>query len=417
MPSRPHRPVAKGSNLIKVKAINLSVVLSQIRLRGPISRTELADLTELTSATITNVVNHLERLNLVTESGRVVSRGGGRNRVLLTLNNAAYRTVGVEISRHYVDAVLVDLAGHVVASAHEEFEQGEGPRQIISRVVRMVKGLIQESGTHPVVACGIGVPGPVNTADGVVISPPNFPGWRWLPLRDQVASQINLPVYIDDDAKTAALGESWFGAGRNVDSMVYLAVGTGIGAGVIVDGVLYRGTHELAGQIGHITLDVNGPRCECNNIGCLEVLASIPALVGTVRARLDAGEESELKWAHSNGALSIEAICEAVASADPLATDVMERGIQYLGAGLINLVNLYDPQMIVMGGRLVRLFDSLIPRLRRFVRERAYSFAAESVTIVPATLRARASAVGAATLALEQLFHDPAAFLERAKAE
>ena len=410
---RRHVSAAKGSNLSKVKTINLSVVLNHIRSRGPISRTELAEVTDLTAATITNVVNQLAKLGLVSESGRVLSRGGGRYRVLLTLNESNYYTVGVEISRHHVQAVLVDLGGNVHAELFEEHDTGS-PREVVERAARMVHALMQQNRNRRFVAVGIGVPGPVDISQGVVISPPNFPGWNWVPLRDQIAERIALPVYVDDDAKTAALGEAWFGAGVGAATMVYLTVGTGIGAGVVIDRVLYSGTHDLAGQIGHTTVDVDGPRCECNNVGCLETLASIPAIVRAARRRLREGAESALRDLPESDLAAAEAICKAALAGDPLASEVMERTIQYLGAAVINVVNLYDPEMIVVGGRLARLNETLVPRLRHLVRERAYSFASESVTLVPSVLQNKASSVGAAALAIQHLFEDPARFLERA---
>lgn len=398
---------------MEVKAINLSVVLDAIRHYGPISRTELAEMTELTSATITNVTSHLTDLGLISESGSAASHGG-RKRVLLTLRENAYWAMGIEISRNHVSGVLSNLGGMILERAHEEIERTEGPQKTIDRVIAMGKRFLKrarESG-RAVIGLGIGVPGPVNSEEGIVISPPNFPGWSWIRLRDRVEEELDLPVYIDDDAKTAALGEAWFGAGRGVDSIVYISVGTGIGAGVIVNGHLYRGTHELAGQIGHMTLDVNGPRCECSNVGCLEVLAAVPALLNAAASRLQAGEPSALQPLFEQDQLTMDEVCRQAEKGDPLAVSVMDQASRYLGAGVVNAVNLYDPEMIILGGRLVRSYKTLVDQVRGIVRERSFSFAADSVTIVPSALQGDSSAVGGVTLALEQFFGDPMGSLE-----
>lgn len=405
----------KGSNLVHVKSINQSVVLSAIRHFGPISRTELAELTELTSATITNVTSQLAELDLIHESGSAASHGG-RKRVLLKLNDDAYWVIGAEISRQHTSALLVNLTGRIIRSEHEEIERSEGPAKTIERLVGMIRRLLAHAAQRGkrVIGVGIGVPGPVNTQEGIVISPPNFPGWHWIPLRDMVAEAVGLPVFIDDDAKTSALGEAWFGAGRDVDSLVYLSIGTGIGAGVIVDGRLYRGTHELAGEIGHMTLDIDGPRCECSNVGCLEVLASVPALIQAAEEELDRGVPSALARVRADRTLLIEDICREALANDPVAVRVLQRASRYLGAAVINTVNLYDPEMIILGGKLVRAYNQLVDDVRHQVRERAFSFAADKVTIVPAMLQADASSVGGATLVLEHLFADPAQCLAMA---
>ena len=211
--SRDHTWRLKGSDLVHVKSINQSVVLSAIRHHGPISRTELAELTELTSATITNVTSQLSGLNLIHESGSAASHGG-RKRVLLKLNDDSYWVIGGEISRNHTAALLVNLSGRIIRSEYEEIERTEGPTRTIGRLVGMISRLLAHAAQKGkrVIGVGIGVPGPVNTHEGVVISPPNFPGWQSVRLREFVEDAVGLPVLIDDDAKTSALGEASFGS-------------------------------------------------------------------------------------------------------------------------------------------------------------------------------------------------------------
>lgn len=406
----------KGSSWEDVKHANVAVVLSAIRRFGPISRTELAELTDLTSGTITNVTSRLLELGLISEAGQTASRGG-RKRVLLKLREEACVAIGIEISRQHVFGVLANLNGKVVSRAEEATEPGEGPVRTIARVVQMIDRFKEEAAglECPVIGAGIGVPGPVKTDEGIVTTPPNFPGWRWIRLKDQVESRSGLDVLIDDDARTAALGEAWFGAGRDVESLVYMSVGTGIGAGVVVEGHLYQGAHGLAGQIGHASVDPFGARCECGNVGCLELFASSPGIVKLARQRLQEGEPSVLHEYEKAGDLTINRICESAEAGDLVAASVMETACTYLGTGVANVINVYDPQKIVLGGSLVRAYEMLVDRVRAIARERSFAHGGETPQIVRSQLGKEASALGAVALVLERFFADPLAAMSKAQ--
>lgn len=389
-------------------------MLSAIRRFGPISRTELAELTDLTSGTITNVTSRLLELGLISEAGNAASRGG-RKRVLLKLREEAFLAIGIEISRQHVFGVLANLDGKVIARAEETTEPGEGPVKTIARVVDIIErfqGKAQREGLL-VIGAGIGVPGPVKTDEGIVTTPPNFPGWRWIRLKDQVQSRTGLAVLVDDDARTAALGEAWFGAGRDVNSLVYISIGSGIGAGIVVQGRLYHGVHGLAGQIGHTSVDPHGARCECGNVGCLELFAASPGIVRQVRERLGASEPSVLAEYERAGDLTIARICQCAEAGDLVAVSVMDAACTYLGTGVANVINAYDPEMIILGGSLVRSYGILVDRVRAVARERSFAHGGESSQIVRSKLGKDVSAVGAVALVLERFFADPLGALEQ----
>jgi len=398
----------KGSSWEDVKHNNVAVVLGAIRRFGPISRTELAEMTDLTSGTITNVTSLLLELGLISEAGSAASRGG-RKRVLLKLREDAFLSIGVEISRQHVFGVLANLDGKVVSRAEEPTKTGEGPAQTITRVVQIITRFREDARRlgYPVIGAGIGVPGPVKTEEGIVTTPPNFPGWRWIRLKDQIESRTGLKVFIDDDARTAALGEAWFGAGRDAQSLVYISVGSGIGAGVVVRGRLYQGVRGLAGQIGHTSVDPHGARCECGNVGCLELFAAAPGIVRQARERLRAGEPSVLAEYEEAGDLTINRICKSAEAGDLVAVSVMETACTYLGTGVANVINAYDPEMIILGGSLVRAYDILVDRVRAIAHERSFVHGGESTQIVRSKLGKDVSAIGAVALVLERFFGDP----------
>lgn len=231
-----------------------------------------------------------------------------------------------------------------------------------------------------------------------------------MPIRQLVEEQFHLPVWIDNDANACALAEAWFGAGRTLDQFVYLAVGTGVGAGVVVNGTLHRGAHDMAGEVGHTTMDVNGPRCSCGNFGCLELYTSRPAIVGAAVGALRSGEASLIsdlvqgQWEQ----IDVHMIAEAARQGDSLARGLIEQLIRFLGAAVVNLINLFDPECVFLGrGVANATADLILEPIRAIVAERAFSVAAQHVQIQMATFGNDEPVLGAACLVLHQLFSEP----------
>jgi N-acetylglucosamine repressor len=218
-----------------------------------------------------------------------------------------------------------------------------------------------------------------------------------------------VPVIVDDDAKAAAVGEQWFGAGRNVSNLLYLSIGTGVGAGLIVHDSLYRGTHELAGEIGHTTLDLNGPRCECGNRGCLETFVSTAAIFGKAQNLLgarvmDAGPEAALKELHRQAQAGVRE-----------AQLIKDETYQYLAAGVTNAVNFYDPDLIILGGLLPLCWPDLMDEMRRRVQGKSFAFASDAVTLVSSRLGTRSAMLGGASFVMQAVLAAPHLVRERTK--
>ena len=387
------RTVANGSNPIRARAKNLTIVLDALRKRQPISRTDLAIVTGLTPATMTNLVAELGELGFISEQ-RSPAKQLGRRPTLLTLEPSAVSIIGIEISRNNVAGIKTDLSGEVLHSEKRFTPAKYGAKATLAVVDEVISDLWNEEA--PPFGIGVGVPGPIDSARGRVREPPNFPGWRDLPLTDTLQGRWGVPVLIDDDARTAALGEYWFGAGSNVESLLYLSLGSGVGSGLIVRGELYRGTHELAGEIGHTTLDLDGPACECGNRGCLETFVSTAAIE----------KEATLRGFVSEGDL-LARLEELAAAHDERAADLKDRTYRYLAAGVINAVNFYDPDLIVVGGELVNVWSDVPEQLLNRVRGRSFGFASRSVEIRPSKLGGYASVIGAASLIMQYSFEQP----------
>ncbi|HET8656351.1 MAG TPA: ROK family protein [Longimicrobiaceae bacterium] len=320
--------------------------------------------------------------------------------------------VGVDLGGTNIVVGLVPLEGaEPQALRSRPTEPQRGPKFVVDRIVEMVEAsigdVLRESGAgrDRVVGVGIGSPGPLDRKSGMVINTPNL-GWRNFPLRDLIANALNLPATLDNDANCATYGEWWLGAGRDVDTLVGLTLGTGIGGGIVLGGEIYHGISDVAGEIGHMTIDSTGRRCNCGNYGCLEAYASGPAIALRAAEGIEAGAESALA-SMVNGRLdqiTAATVYEAVTAGDAYATEVMKDTAKFLGTGIANIINVLNPEMVVIAGGVTRAGETLFAPLRAEVRRRAFRSAEERCRIVPAEMPGTAGVVGAAAVFKREKF-------------
>ncbi len=283
----------------------------------------------------------------------------------------------------------------------------EGPDVVVERIVSMARGVIanirREDREAEILGVGIGSPGPLNRQTGVVIFTPNL-RWRNMPVRDRIGEALGLPAALDNDANCALLGEHWVGAARGARDAVCFTIGTGIGGGVVVDGKLVHGASDVAGEIGHITIEVNGRRCGCGNDGCLEAYASGPAIARRAVEAIEAGAASDLieRVQGNLDRLTAQTVFEAAEAGDALADELVRDTARYLGVGIANLLNVLNPEVVVVCGGVTRAGDHLFVPLRREVARRAFKPAVEACRIVPGALPGSAGVVGAARAWLDQ---------------
>ncbi len=313
--------------------------------------------------------------------------------------------LAVDLGGTRLAAAIVSAEGKIIYREDSLTLAGEGPRAVIDRLFSVLDRLLRPQGlasSHPV-AIGLGIAGIVDVLSGRVVSGPHLPGWHNVPLRDTVAQKYSLPVHLLNDASAAALGEHRYGAGRGAGNLVLLTLGTGIGGGIIIDGRLYQGALGTAGEIGHMSIDAGGEEDVCGNVGCLETFVSGPAIATAARRRLaDGGKSSLLEAAAGQpDGVTAEKVGDAARRGDALGRDVIRRAGAYLGIGLVNVVNIFNPEMIIIGGGLAGLGSLLLDPARRVVRERAFSPPARAVRIVPARLGNDAGLIGAAACALD----------------
>ena len=319
--------------------------------------------------------------------------------------------LAIDLGGTKILTAIIPDNGQVMARERCTTMAHEGPQAVIGRLLSAVGRVISLSGIEPsrLDSIAIAAAGAIDSDRGVVTVSPNLPGWRDVPLGDIIQDRYQVKTFLVNDASAAALGEHRFGVGRGTQNLVLLTVGTGIGGGIIIGGELYTGSNGSAGEIGHMTIDVNGPRCACGHAGCLEVLASGTAMARDAVGRIGRGEKSALIEAVRGKIedITAEKIAVVARGGDLLASGVIHRAGVYLGIGMVNLANIVNPDMIVVGGGVAMAGDLLLEPARQVVKAKAFPVAAQTARIVAAQLGNEAGVHGAAIFARGQKARRP----------
>lgn len=316
--------------------------------------------------------------------------------------------LALDIGGTKISLALFTPRGKMLASAVCPTLVDEGVAAVIARLCRAMDKFLRKNTLEPsqLAAIGIACAGGIDTPRGVVVTPsPNMPDWSDVPLADIIGKKFAVATFLVNDASAAALGEHRYGAGRGVNHLVLFTLGTGIGGGIIIDNKLYLGAVGGAGELGHMTVDAAGSKCGCGNTGCLEMLASGRAVERDAIKSIKQGEKSQLSRMVRGKieTITAEQVGQAARDGDPLALDVISRAAYYLGIGMVNAVNIFNPEMVVLGGGMAELGDILIGPGRRMIKERAFSVSSRAVRILTARLGNEAGVYGAAAFAFEQV--------------
>lgn len=314
--------------------------------------------------------------------------------------------LGLDIGGTKLAVGLVTPAGAQVAQSRVPTLAHEGPEPVIGRLIGLCRQVVEQAGVDwsRVVAAGVGCGGPLDPIAGVIKSPPNLPGWDEVPLVRILEQAMAIPVYLDNDANAAALGEHRFGAGRGVANLVYLTISTGIGGGIIINNRLYQGENGNAGEIGHMSVEYRGRLCNCGARRYLEAYASGTSIAARAREAVLAGEISILQsLAGSPEQITGEIVEAALRAGDPVATRIWGETMEILGAGVANVIQIFNPRRVVLGGGITNMGDLLFEPVRRFALERSMGPLADVVEIVPAQLGGQVGVLGAAAVAMDRL--------------
>lgn len=404
------RPAFTGSNIADIKSHNLRAVLKTFLHERSVSRVRLARLTGLSNTTITNLVAELLEQGIVVaeDRGPTQNNGVGRPRTPLRLVPSARYAVGVHIGVGNIRVAVADLFGQLQNCLVISHASHDPAGDVLERVAQLIDQAIIDAGVNRarLVGIGVGASGLVDPQSGLNILAPNL-GWRNLPIGATLSRQLNLPVFVDNNVRAMALAEAMFGAARHIQSLAFVYARSGVGAGFVVEGRVYRGSRAGAGEIGHTTIiPAAGAPCRCGNTGCLETLVSEPEIIrqAEILALCAPGSILACKLAEPAGPV-IERIFEAARAGDKNTLDMLKERAHYMGIALANLVNTMNPDMIIMGGLFAAGHDLLLAQVEETMRRRAFAGLADHVILTISSFGPRAGAIGAVALALDTFFY------------
>jgi len=313
--------------------------------------------------------------------------------------------VGVDLGGTQIRAALADDEGSILRRTSCLTLAEEGVKPVVGRIKGAIYEVMGATEREQLQGIGIVAPGPVALRKGIVRDAPNLPGWKNVPLKALMEAEFGLPAVVGNDANLAALAEQRFGAGQGVSDLIYITVSTGIGGGIITDNRLLLGAQGFAAEVGHQTIEAHGPRCKCGNIGCLEALAAGPAIARCARELIRTGIGMAIADLVGGDLDKITAkvVNQAAQAGDPVAIELFRQAGFYIGVGIVNLLHLFNPSLIVIGGSVTKAGDLLFEPIRATVRERAMaSYYWENTPIVPATLGDDVGLLGAVALVVLQ---------------
>lgn len=310
--------------------------------------------------------------------------------------------IGVDLGGTNMRVAVLNPDGEVLMKFKEATHASDGRQRVAARLLEHIRVQAFRAGEtgYKVEAVGIGAPGVIDIEKGIVVKSPNFPDWNNFGLRQWLETELSIPVFIENDANAAALGEQWRGAGRGINSMILITLGTGVGGGLVLNKEIWHGADGMAGEVGHITIIPDGRVCSCGNRGCLETYASARGIVQSYREALD---RQGVPMSDQRRGFSSEMIYKAAQDGDGTARAIMEDMGRHLGIGLAGLINIFNPEMIVIGGGVMAAWQLFIDAAKREVMWRAFEVLAKRARIVPAELGDDAGMVGAAATALRRI--------------
>ncbi|MEU5621119.1 ROK family transcriptional regulator [Streptomyces sp. NPDC048215] len=368
---------------------NLERVVRAVRMAGSLTQAEIARSTGLSAATVSNIVRELKDGGTVEVTP---TSAGGRRARSVSLSGDAGIVIGVDFGHTHLRVAIGNLAHQVLAEESEPLDVDASSAEGFGRAEQLVNRLIETTGISPekVIGVGLGVPGPIDVESGTLGSTSILPGWTGINPSQELAGRLGVPVYVDNDANLGALGELVWGSGRGVRDLAYIKVASGVGAGLVIDGHIYRGPGGTAGEIGHITLDESGPVCRCGNRGCLETFTAARYVLPL------------LKPSHGSD-LTMERMVQLAREGDPGCRRVIGDVGRHIGSGVANLCNLLNPSRVVLGGSLAEAGELVLAPIRDSVSRYAIPSAARQLSVLPGALGGRAEVLGALALVLSEM--------------
>ncbi len=370
----------KQINSQVMKHLNALTIVQMIQRHAPISRTELAAKVGLTLASVANITNVLVEDKLLEEVGLAEQNGYGRKAVLLDLCADAYFSIGVSLNTQYCTVGICNFRGELLFHSNKKIDVLSPPFELLEILGNQINDAIIQSGIERDLILGVGlaIPGPIDFEKGIIINPPNFPYLRNIPISQILEEKLNIPVCCDVETNAAMLAEYLYGEAGKYKTAVFLSLfKTGVGGGIISNGNIFHGFRDSAGEFGHITIDPLGQQCSCGNYGCLETLVSQQSLVRQAKQlyRQKISQDKDIEY------ITVEEIFKRGQKGDLVCVEVIERTAYNISLGLGNIINLFSPQMIVIGGDYAEECPMLIDLIKEHIAKKPYPLHCKDIIV------------------------------------
>ncbi len=390
--------MSKGINQDTIQAFNRSLIINLLRKNGICSRVQLAHTTGLKQATVTNIVSDFINWGFVKEVG-FLNGSKGRRSIGISINTDAYRVIGVRIARKYYSVGLFDLTGALHQLQRVDTDPSDQPKKILENIEKMILDCLEHSSAYTILSIGIAIPGPFIQKEGRIGLMTETEGWESILIKEELERLYHIPVFLEHDANAGVYTQQWHSKeASECKELIYVAVGEGIGAGIMINGEIIRGSLGTAGEIGHTCIDFNGPKCACGNTGCLEKYCSSIAFTNSVNKTLKQN-------------LTFEQVKERVKKEDPVCLQKFQKACEYLGIGIVNLINNFNPDMVILGDEMSHINPGLMYDIVcKVVKKRIIPEIWNNVKIGFSNIKNDSILYGAAIVAINEVFKNPAKF-------
>ena len=383
-----------------IKELNTSLILNTIRERKSISRADIAKITGLTAATVTNITGELLEYKLISETSFGKSTGG-RKPIMLEFNASEYHILGVVISRQEITVALTDLNSNPISIKTYYPEKIPTPAEALNKVAKDALQLISTSDKR-VLGIGVSMEGLIDEKKGICVLSSNF-SWKSVDIKGELFKRLGLPVFVNNDVKALAKGEEMFGKAKTSDNFILLYISYGIGAALVNKGKIYRGATNYACEIGHMTLDINGPLCSCGNKGCFQALASGEALIYEIR-------KNKLEGLFGKKEISVKDISEKIKENDKIILELIKKQAFYIGTGIANIINIFNPSEIIINGYISSAPDFIKDIIKDEINKKTLPGIKEDANVLFSHMEDEGKYKGAIGLFISELFDNPEVF-------
>ena len=392
-----------------IKELNRAIVINTILNYGPISRTRISEITDLGLSTVSNIVADLIKKELIYETGEEES-SGGRRAILLEFNCNDRFVLGIKIGLDGIIIGLVNMKSKVLDQHFIPSPIKSSEKIVLEVLIKAIRDLINKNHikAEKIVGCGIGVSGLVNQKEGILVFS-KILGWKKIRFKEFLEKEFNFPIFVDKDVNVLTLAEKRFGVGKKINNFICITIGKGVGAGIVIKGDIYHGSCGGAGDFGHIIIDKDGPLCYCGKRGCLEIFSSDRFIINKIKEALSNQQDTIikdfLKKKEDLNSITVDTVLEAAQKGDIISKNIFQEVGKNLAMGIVNLISLFDPELIVVGGEGVKAGELIFPTMRKVIRDN-FPFKKE-IKIVPLQPGEEGWIIGAAELVLSEIFKTP----------